>query len=61
VANPGGELFGKRRFMDLIQQTKNFLSDDAVDAMIEQLNAWSGKKEDEAHEDDITLIIFDMM
>ena len=61
VVNPGGELFGKHRFMDLIQQTKNFLSDDAVDAMIEQLHAWSGKKEDEAHEDDITLIIFDMM
>ncbi len=61
VANPGGELFGKHRFMELIQQTKNFLSDDAVDVMIKELNAWSGKKEDEAYEDDITLIIFDMM
>lgn len=59
--NKSGEQFGKQRFMDLIIETKNLLAEDAIDSMVQKINRWSELKENEAHEDDITLIILDIL
>lgn len=61
VFNPAGEIFGKERFIDLIKETKNLVVEDAKESILEHLQKWSRKKERETHDDDITLIIFDVL
>jgi sigma-B regulation protein RsbU (phosphoserine phosphatase) len=61
VFNLGGESMGKTRFFDLIKETKNLLADDAIEGILNSINKWSGKKEMESHDDDITLIVFDVL
>ena len=61
VFNLGGESMGKTRFFDLIKETKNLLADDAIEGILSSINKWSGKKEMESHDDDITLIVFDVL
>lgn len=60
VFNPSGEIFGKNHFIDLIKETKNLLAEDVVDSLLASIHDWSGKKEGESQEDDITLIVFDV-
>ncbi|MDA3890787.1 MAG: SpoIIE family protein phosphatase [Salinivirgaceae bacterium] len=61
VFNSAGEAMGKNRFMDLIIESKNLFVEDATENIIEKINAWSEKDDGETHEDDITLVIFDVL
>lgn len=61
VFNPQGEAIGKNRFMDLIKESKNLFADDATDNILDKINKWAERNAEEPHDDDITLIVFDVL
>jgi phosphoserine phosphatase RsbU/P len=61
VFNLSGEAMGKTRFIDLIKESKNLIADDTIESILTGINRWTGKKEFESHDDDITLIVFDIV
>lgn len=61
VANTSNEVFGRTRLINQIKETKELSPDDATKNILDALQKWSGKNEDETYEDDITLIIFDVL
>jgi sigma-B regulation protein RsbU (phosphoserine phosphatase) len=60
VLNPGNEAFGRIRFMELVNETKNLLPEKAIAFILRAIQKWSEKNDTETYDDDITLIIFDI-
>lgn len=61
VFNYAGKALGKDYFMDLIKDSKNLFADDATANILHEINKWAGKEAGDQHEDDITLVIFDVL
>ena len=57
--NSAGDIFGFSRLKDLIRTHANLPADQFADALIEHLFNWSGKRSEEALDDDLTLIVAD--
>jgi len=55
--NDNGELFGEKRFLELVKNTKDLNSEDAKELILERINEFANKNLD----DDITLLIIDVV
>jgi len=58
-SNIAGELFGWERLKAFIDTNGEFSADQIADELIRHLKAWSGRKSENALEDDLTLIVVD--
>jgi serine phosphatase RsbU (regulator of sigma subunit) len=57
--NSAGDIFGFSRLKDFIKAHTSLSADQFADALIEHLFNWSGKRSEEALDDDLTLIVAD--
>ena len=57
TANTGGELYGSSRFKDFIASHANLAVGNFADAFMQHIFTWSGKRIDQAFDDDLTLVI----
>ncbi len=54
------QMFGDRRFHDLIIRTQDSPPEEAADAIMRAVTEWSGKADGESLADDVTLVVIDV-
>jgi len=59
ATNASGEFFGSDLFKTFIGAHDHLSTDEFVDIFLEHLSNWSGKRNEEAADDDLTLLVID--
>ena len=59
VTNTAGDFFGWSRFREFITSCANLSVGDFAEGLIQHISTWSGKRVDEAFDDDSTLVVAD--
>ncbi len=60
ATNAAGDFFGDERFKDFIESKQAIPADDFADTLLQYLKTWSEKKNADALDDDVTLVVLDV-
>jgi phosphoserine phosphatase RsbU/P len=59
AANPAQEMFGVEQFMRFLESNKSLNAGQFADALLAEIDRWTGQSSKQGQQDDLTIVLFD--